>query len=196
MPVKHALLGFLAEKPRHGYELHAAFVALVGGDANWDLKQAQVYATLERLREAGLVECTSDLGEGAEPSRRVYAITASGRQALQEWFADGVSPEHQRDEFYIKLMVALVTGRGDPYRILAAQRSFVYQRLHDVTNQRDELDSQVELAQVLLLDKAIMYLEADLRWLDMIEARLDDIKRQPQPRPEVKPRGRPRKVAD
>lgn len=195
MSVKHALLAFLAEKPRHGYELHAAFIAMVGGDEYWDLKQAQVYATLERLREAGLVECTSDLGEGTEPSRRVYSITVPGLQELQAWFAEGVAPEHQRDEFYIKLMVALVTGQGDPYRILSAQRAFAYQRLHAVTNQRNELDSKVELAKVLLLDKTIMYLEADLRWLDMIEARLDDIKRQPQPRPEVKPRGRPRKVA-
>ena len=35
---------------------------------------------------------------------------------------------------------------------------------------------------------------ADLRWLDLTEARLDDIRRQPLPEPEAKPRGRPRKV--
>jgi DNA-binding PadR family transcriptional regulator len=195
LSVKFALLGLLAEKPRHGYELHAAFEALVGGDAYWDLKPAQVYSTLERLQEAGLVECASDLGEGDEPSRRVYALTQLGTQALDVWYTCGVLPEHQRDEFYIKLMVSLVSGYGDPYRILITQRSFIYQRLHVVTNQRNELDSQVELAQVLLHDKSIMYLEADLRWLDMIEARLDDIKRQPRPRPEIKPRGRPKKIA-
>ncbi len=196
MSVKFALLGLLAEKPRHGYDLHAGFEALAGGDANWDLKQAQVYSTLERLREAGLVECTSDLGEGNEPSRRVYALTEQGYQALDDWYACGAAPEHQRDEFYIKLMVSLVSGYGDPYRILITQRSFIYQRLHAVTRQRDELDSKVEMAQVLLLDKAIMYLEADLRWLDMIEARLDDIKRQPRPRPDVRPRGRPKKTPE
>ncbi len=196
MSVKFALLGLLAEKPSHGYDLHAAFEAIVGGDTNWDLKQAQVYSTLERLREAGLVVCTSDLGEGNEPSRRMYAITELGYQALNEWYACGVVSEHQRDEFYIKLMVSLVSGYGDPYRILVTQRSFIYQRLHAVTNQRNELDSNLELAQVLLLDKAIMYLEADLRWLDMIETRLDDIKAQPKPRPDVKPRGRPKKVPE
>lgn len=195
MTVKNALVGLLAEKPRHGYDLHAAFEAVVGGEPNWDLKLAQVYSTLDRLQEAGLVECTSDLGEGDEPSRRVYALTRRGFQALDEWYAGGVAPEHQRDEFYIKLMVSLVSGYGDPYRILTAQRSFIYQRLHAVTNQRADLDSTIELAQLLLLDKAIMYLEADLRWLDMIESRLDDIKRQPRPRPDVKPRGRPKKIA-
>jgi len=38
-----------------------------------------------------------------------------------------------------------------------------------------------------------MHLEADLRWLDTAEARLDEIRRQPLPEPEAKPRGRPRK---
>lgn len=194
MTVKHALLGLLAERPRHGYELHGAFEAIAGGDGNWDLKLAQVYSTLERLEEGGLVECASDLGEGTMPSRRIYRITPSGRKALEDWFTTGTAPAHEKDEFYIKLMVALVSGYGDPYHILMTQRSFIYQRLHAVTNQRNQLDSQTQLARVLLLDKAIMYLEADLRWLDMIESRLDDIKRQPRPRPEMRPRGRPKRT--
>jgi DNA-binding PadR family transcriptional regulator len=196
LTVKHALLGLIAERPRHGYELHAAFLAIAGGDANWDLKPAQVYSTLERLEQSGFVECISDLGEGSEPSRRQYAITPAGRQELDEWFGTAIEPEHQRDSFYIKLMVALVSGCGDPYKILITQRSLIFQRLHAVTNQRNLLDSRTELAQVLLLDKAIMYLEADLRWLDMIETRLDDIKKQPRPEPDIRPRGRPKKQSD
>lgn len=31
MSVRFAVLGLLAQRPRHGYELHAAFEALVGG---------------------------------------------------------------------------------------------------------------------------------------------------------------------
>ena len=194
MSVRNALLGLLAQKPRHGYELRAAFEAIAGG-ANWDVKPAQVYATLERLAEAGLVECASDLGEGDEPGRRVYALTADGEAALQAWFDCGVEPEHQRDEFYIKLMVALVSGAGDPQRILRTQRNLIYQQLHALTTQRNALDSRVALAQVLLLDKAIMHLEADLRWLEFIEARLGEIRRQPLPEPHVKARGRPKKTA-
>jgi DNA-binding PadR family transcriptional regulator len=193
LTVKHALLGILAERSRHGYELHSSFEAIAGGDGNWDLKPAQVYNTLDRLQEAGLVECISDLGEGQEPSRRVYAITAQGREALEEWFASGTDPEHQRDAFYIKLMTSIVSGCGDPYRILTTQRSTIFQRLHSTTRKRNELDSRTALARVLLLDKAIMHLEADLRWLDFVEARLDDVKNQPRPRPEIRPRGRPKR---
>jgi len=54
--------------------------------------------------------------------------------------------------------------------------------------------SQQRTRQDSLLDKAVMHLEADLRWLDMIEARLNEIRRQPLPEPESKPRGRPKKI--
>ena len=193
MSVRNAILGLLAQKPRHGYELRAAFEAVVGGDANWDVKPAQIYTTLDRLKEAGLVETTSDLGEGDEPSRRVYAITPQGDDVLREWFANGVPTEHQRDEFFVKLMVALASGEADPARLIQSQRAHLYQELHSATTQRDEYDPQSELAQILLIDKTIMHLEADLRWLDMVEVRLETIKGQPFPEPEIRRRGRPRK---
>src|SRR5512138_3599657 len=187
MSVRNAILGLLAQKPRHGYELHAAFSAVVGG-GNWDVKPAQIYTTLERLEESGLVQTKSDLGEGREPSRRIYAITRDGLDTLKEWFADGIPTEHQRDEFYVKLMIGLISGQADPMRVIQTQRSRLYQELHDTTAQRDSYDPQTEIAQILLIDKAIMHLEADLRWLDMIEMRLDTIKDQPLPEPEIRPR--------
>jgi hypothetical protein len=69
----------------------------------------------------------------------------------------------------------------------------LYQELHTLTAQRNRSDPKTALAQMLLFEKAIMHTEADLRWLDMVEARLEDVKRQPMPEPEAKPRGRPRK---
>jgi DNA-binding PadR family transcriptional regulator len=165
----------------------------VGGDANWDVKPAQIYTTLERLEEAGLVERSSDLGEGDEPSRRVYAVTGSGRDILKEWFDSGVAPEHQRDEFYVKLMVGLTSGEADPARLIQTQRAYLYQELHSTTALRDSYDKKKAMAQILLLDKAVMHLEADLRWLDMTEMRLEEVKGQPLPEPEIRPRGRPRK---
>ncbi len=193
MSVRNAILGLLAQKPRHGYELRAAFEAVVGGDANWEVKPAQIYTTLERLEEAGLVERTSDLGEGDEPARRVYAVTGSGREALAEWFASGVTPEHQRDEFFVKLMVGLVSSEADPAHLIQTQRAHLFRELHAATAQRDGYDPKTEMAQILLLDKSIMHLEADLRWLDITEQRLDEVKGQPLPEPEMRRRGRPRK---
>ena len=91
-------------------------------------------------------------------------------------------------------MIGLVSGVADPYKLIQTQRTHLYRDLHAITTQRSRADPQKELANILLLDKVVMHLEADLRWLDMIEARLDEIRRQPLPEPETRPRGRPKKI--
>jgi DNA-binding PadR family transcriptional regulator len=192
MSVRNALLGLLAQKPRHGYELHAAFQAVVGGEKNWDVKRAQIYTTLARLEESGLVTQEAIEQEGG-PEKRIYAITGPGLAELEAWFGSSVEPEHQRDEFFLKLMLSLVVEQINPYHVIQRQRSKLYQELHSLTRRRGQSNAKTELARILLFDKAIMHLEADLRWLDMIEGRLDEIQRQPMPEPELKPRGRPRK---
>jgi DNA-binding PadR family transcriptional regulator len=190
MSVRHAVLGLLAQRPRHGYELRAAFQALVGGEENWDVKPAQIYTTLMRLEQGGFV-AEDSIEQDVGPEKRIYVITLAGRKILAEWFACGVEPEHEHDEFFLKLMIGLVSGAADPYHL--TQRTHLFQKLHDITEQRSYVDPGRELAMIFLLDKAAMHLEADLRWLDMIEGRLDEIKRQPLPEPESKPRGRPKK---
>ncbi len=194
MPVRHAILGLLAQRPRHGYELRAAFEALAGGEENWAVKPGQIYATLSRLEQGGLI-VQDAVEQDAGPEKRIYALTATGTEALQEWFASGIEPDHQRDEFFIKLMVAMASDLADPRRLIQSQRNALYQKLHGIVNQRGRADPGRELAEILLLDKAVMHVEADLRWLDMAEARLDEIKRQPLPEPETKPRGRPKSKA-
>ncbi|HPH97031.1 MAG TPA: PadR family transcriptional regulator [Anaerolineaceae bacterium] len=191
MTVRNALLGLLAKHPNHGYELHAAFVAMAGGKENWDVKPAQVYTTLARLQEAGLVEISGTEQDGG-PEKRIYAITPAGLTELKAWFATPVVDQHQRDEFFLKLMTCLASGEADPYRVIQTQRASLYQQLHQTTTLRGTVDQHAELAYLLLLDQTVMHLEADLRWLDMVEARLDDIRRQPLPQPELKKRGRPR----
>jgi DNA-binding PadR family transcriptional regulator len=193
--VRHAVLGLLAQRPRHGYELRAAFEAVAGGEENWDVKPAQIYTTLTRMEKAGLVAEQSVEQDGG-PEKRIYAITDAGYQALRDWFTEGTTLEHQRDEFFIKLMLGLVSQAADPYEVIQIQRTHLFTELHTVTAQRTRLDPSKELARLLLLEKVAMHLEADLRWLDITEARLDEIKRQPLPEPEAKPRGRPKKIAD
>lgn len=194
MSVRNAILGLLADHPRHGYELRTAFEALAGGEALWAVKPAQVYSTLARLEESGLV-AQDGVEQDGGPEKRIYRLTDEGRTELSEWFANGVPAEHQRDEFFIKLMLSVANEFADPYRVIQAQRNRLYQELHDLTARRNRANPRRELAQIFLLDKSIMHLEADLRWLDLIEARLDDIQRQPLPQPQPRPRGRPKKQA-
>ncbi|MBN2085836.1 MAG: helix-turn-helix transcriptional regulator [Anaerolineales bacterium] len=193
MTVKHGILGLLALQPRYGYELRAAFLAVVGGEQNWDLKPAQIYSTLARLEEAGLVKAAGGRSN-RNPEKRVFAITALGRRELERWFEVNEPPDHQRDATYLKMVLSLATGLVDSRKIISRERAMLYRELHRATARRSEADPNSELSLILLLDKSVMHLEADLRWLDMLEARLDEIKDQPVASPELRPRGRPKKA--
>lgn len=193
MSVRHTLLGLIAQQPRYGYELRAAFTALAGGVENWNVTPAQVYITLNRMLENGLIRAES--ASATDPTeKRVYNITPTGQIELERWFATEVRSEPQQDEFYMKLALARVLDSVDVYRLIQSQRNSLYRSLHRVTTQRQKLDPHTELANILLMDKAVMHLEADLRWLDMVEARLEDVQQQPAPAPEMRPRGRPQKT--
>jgi DNA-binding PadR family transcriptional regulator len=145
LSVRHAVLGLLAQRPRHGYELRAAFEAVAGGQENWNVKPAQIYSTLTRMEKSGLVAEQAVAQDGG-PEKRIYAITTTGFKTLQEWFSEGIAPEHQRDEFFIKLMVALISGAADPYQLIQTQRTVLYQELHALTTQRTRIDPNKELA--------------------------------------------------
>jgi DNA-binding PadR family transcriptional regulator len=192
MSVRYALLGLLAQQPRHGYDLRAAFEALVGGEDTWDVKPAQVYSTLARLEDSGLV-VEDSVSKDAGPEKRTYALTRAGQDELRSWYSSGIPGEHMRDEFFVKLMLSLAASDRQARTVIQVQRVALYRELHRITEQRQNADPATELAHILLLDKTVMHLEADLRWLDMVEARLDEMKRQPIAQPEPKPRGRPPK---
>lgn len=192
MPVRHAILGLLYQRPRHGYDLRSAFEAMVGGASVWDLKPAQVYTTLNRLERDGLVEPSEPERIGG-PDRVVYRLTEQGRGELVAWLADGVHGDHVRDHFFVKLMVAIGTPDTDPREVVRLQRATLYRDLHALTSKRSRLDRTTDLARAMLLDKAVMHLEADLRWLDMVEGRLGEMERQPLPQPAPRRRGRPPK---
>lgn len=192
MTVKHGILGLLALQPRYGYELRAAFLAVVGGEKNWDLKPAQIYSTLSRLEEAGLVKAPGK-GKKSDLEKKVFAITKSGRRELERWFGKTSRPTINGMRRISRWSSAWPRGWSILRKIFAGERAMLYRELHQATAQRQAADPNCELSLILLLDKTVMHLEADLRWLDMLEARLDEIKHQPVREPDLRPRGRPKK---
>lgn len=172
--VRHAMLGLLAQAPRHGYELHGVFQTVIGRGL-WPLNTSQVYTTLNRLEDAGLV-VKSAVRRAGGPDQHIFELTPQGRAELDQWYAQGVSTMHQRDEVYLKITIALGDEHADPGAIVREQRVTLYRDLHELATKRDEVGRTRELAQALLLDKAIMHIEADLRWLEMTEGRLHQMR--------------------
>jgi DNA-binding PadR family transcriptional regulator len=191
MSVKHTLLALLYQRPMHGYELGKQLNLVV--NAEWDVKPGQIASTLARLKDAGLVDYEVEETDDA-PDRKVYFITAGGREELENWY---LSPEVRDyrlgDAFYIKLVLSLVAGPVSPEQVLMTQRRELYQQLHEATELNRQTDSSTQLPRALLLQSVIMHLEADLRWIEMVEVRLSDLKHYSPPKPPAKVRGRPRR---
>jgi DNA-binding PadR family transcriptional regulator len=161
------LLGLLEPAPSHGYELKRAFDHRFGTDK--PLPFGQVYATLGRLeRDGRAIVVGTEAGEG--PNRKRYAITEQGVTDLERWLADAEAPEpHLQTVLFAKVVLALQSGR-DANAFLDTQRAAHLARMRELT----ELRRTSPLTQSLLADYALFHLEADLRWLELTAARLDD----------------------
>lgn len=192
--VQNALLALLSQRPRHGYELRELFEAALGG--HWELNSGQIYSSLDRLARDGLV-VEESVERGAGPDKRLWALTDAGRAELVGWFGSPVQRDYRlRDEVFLKLMLALGMEPGGARQVIIVQRRELFRELHDLTARRNKLDPRQQLSRILLLDSAIMHTEAELRWLEMVEARLDDIWEQPPPMPPPRRRGRPKKAPE
>jgi DNA-binding PadR family transcriptional regulator len=166
--LRFVLLGLLDAQPSHGYELKAVFEQFLGG--TWPLNIGQVYVSLGKLEDEGLVRSHPVPQDGA-PDRKVYEITARGRRALAEWAGqvdDG--PVRLREELFLKVAV-LSLRDGDAARTLIhEQRAAHLATLADLSDL--EGGPSRHPATDLLLEAAMLRLEADLRWLDLAEDRL------------------------
>ncbi len=158
---------------------------------HWVINTGQIYSTLSRLERDGLVARQSaSVDEAAD--RIVYELTEEGEAELKRWYREPVSRDDRlRDSFYAKLILSLFSGPVSPSEVLQAQRRELLSEMHELTSMRAEADPASELPWLLLLEGAIMHLEADLRWLDMCQARLDELRQMPTPRHVSRPRGRP-----
>ncbi|AEW99404.1 PadR family transcriptional regulator [Streptantibioticus cattleyicolor] len=168
MSIGHTLLGLLESGPRHGYDLKRAFDEKFGHDRA--LPYGQVYATMSRLLKNGLVE-VDGIEQGSGPDRKRYAITAAGVTDVEQWLAQPEKPEpYLQSTLYTKVVLALLTGR-DATELLDVQRSEHLRLMRDLTRRK----STGDLADQLICDHALFHLEADLRWLELTAARLDQL---------------------
>src|SRR5690242_17192182 len=99
--LRNVLLGLLDAEPRYGYELKADFEQFLGG--TWPLNIGQIYSSLSKLEEEGLV-ASQTVPQDDAPDRKVYEVTKLGRQELASW-ANTINdePVKLRDELFLKV---------------------------------------------------------------------------------------------
>jgi PadR family transcriptional regulator AphA len=168
LSIEWSLLGFLAERPMHGYEIsqrlsQAAELGLV-----WHLKQSRLYALLTRLEERGYVDYTME-PQDSRPPRKMYALTPEGRAALNTWLQSPV--EHGRDfrlEFLAKLYFAQREGEAMLRTLFKMQRSLCQRWLARQQGTLDALDPGS--FEWLVYRFRLGQVQAIVEWLDVSEA--------------------------
>ena len=158
-------LALLSDGPRHGYDLKLALEERFGSTLP-PINAGQIYTTLQRLERDGLVQGAGVPDDGRQ--KRIYELTDAGRAALEDWVAAPASATRLRDEFFLKLVLAGLTGIADPTALVDRQRR---QCLEGLRALADAAADGNEVG-ALLAEGAALHLEADLKWLDLCEERL------------------------
>lgn len=169
MDTSLAFLGLVEARPGHGYELKQRYDEYFG--AAKPLAFGQVYSTLARLVRDGLIEM-SGVEDGDGPSRKQYRGLPDGRTRVLEWLmTTDAESATVRSNLFAKVVIALLLDE-DAARILNGQRSALLQVMRSLTAAKRD----AALLDVLAYDQSLFRVEADLRWIDVAEARLADAK--------------------
>ncbi|MEU2628327.1 PadR family transcriptional regulator [Kitasatospora sp. NPDC007106] len=162
------LLALLAKEPAHGYELKQALEQTFGA-AYPRANIGQVYVTLGRLEKAGLIE-GQDVAQDGKPDKRVYAITDTGRQEVATWLSEPSEGPRVRDEFFLKLVLAPETQLADRLTLINNQRRHYLNVMRGLNRMAaGERGNQVSQ---LLIEGAVLHLQADLDWLERCQEEL------------------------
>lgn len=170
MSIRQGMLALLAEQPMRVYQLRQQFEQRTGG--TWPLNIGQVYTTVQRLVRDGLVEHAP-----AEPDDdgEWFRLTDTGRAEATAWWSRPVERgAPARDELVIKLALAVTAPGVDVRDVIQRQRRESMRALHDYTRLKSaptEPRAADELAWSLVLDHLVFAAEAEVRWLDHVEAR-------------------------
>jgi len=162
---QEVVLALLAKEPSHGYELRARIERALGPLAA-GFNAGQMYVTLGRLEQAGLVTSTREAA-AERPERRTYELTAAGRERVEEWLTDVAWPRPDLTNFHLKLVVAAAGRLADPVEVIASQRRELVRRLSEA--QRAALSEPDGSDASLLLEGVVLRIGADLTWLDECE---------------------------
>jgi DNA-binding PadR family transcriptional regulator len=169
-----ALLGMLTLGPMTGYDIKKL---LDGSLQNfWAESYGQIYPILKRLVSLGWATLKEER-RTAKPARKVYAITAKGRTALNKWLHEETEPHTYR----IELLLKLFFGAEVPVAVSRAQVQAFRQHAERTLASYREIESSLRMAKakdpgvpywLTTVDFGIGYQKAVIEWCDRTLKRL------------------------
>ncbi len=160
-PVGPVILGYLLERPAHGYELLTRINRDLG--RIWRVAPSQLYATLDRLERQGLIRGAREEQEN-RPARIRYSLNPQGRELFWRWVTTPVPRLRLlRTEFLAKLFFLLRLAPNRVPSVLTAQREVLLALEEKV--QAEELQDPFGQA---LRTFRLCQLSAGLTWIDSL----------------------------
>ena len=131
MSLKFALLGLIANQPASGYDLKRTIERSIY--FIWNATAPQIYNTLAKLREDGLIRSQARPQQG-RPDKQIHTITPAGRDALAQFVRAPIRASVTRDEV---LMRVFLGNFADPAEMQAELLAY----LDRIREERSYLES-------------------------------------------------------
>jgi DNA-binding PadR family transcriptional regulator len=184
-----AVLGLLNESPMHGYELRKRLSTLLGTFRAFSY--GSLYPTLRRLSEAGWIseEAPLDTVAGARSRRgkRVYRLTAEGKEHLAELLSD-VGPDAFDDEGFGARLAFFAQTRSDiRLQILEGRRRRVEEQRDGMRTSFGRTGSRLDRYTRELQQHGLESKEREVRWLTELIAHENTLATSDTPKTKEKP---------
>jgi len=175
MSLAYAILSVLVNAPSSGYDLAKRFNPSVEGSVGffWSASFQQIYRELNRLEEKEWLQAESVQQEN-RPDKRIYTVTALGKQQLCQWMAQSEEMAPIKDELLVKLYVGhlvphqTILSKLEDHRQQHQQRLAIYQEIRRQYFKNPQALSKTLKFQYMTLLRGIHYETSWLNWCDEI----------------------------
>jgi DNA-binding PadR family transcriptional regulator len=167
--LRYAILSLLAHDPLSGYELMKLFDGSVA--YFWHATHPQIYKELARLEQAGDVTHRS-VEQRGRPTKKIYSLSESGREALLEWLRIPVGAQRVKDEMMLKTFSYGLLGREEARDLIRQHRAQhqtrlrQYQELERFLRSGPFTTNRLRLGGYLTLLRGIRYETDYMAWCD------------------------------
>src|SRR5215210_1526196 len=135
----YAVLGLLSREGLSGYDLKLWMERPLG--YFWSARHSQIYPELARLEEDGFVTHRV-VEQSGRPDKKVYRITAEGREALKEWVIEPPASRPVRDELTLKAYSVWLADKEKVARLFREEALHHEEQLAHYEEIRAWLDSE------------------------------------------------------
>jgi DNA-binding PadR family transcriptional regulator len=168
-----AILGLIAEKPRHGYEIEQLIKQR--GMRNWtEVGFSSVYYILNKLEQRGWVRSRREAAAGRGPARKVFSIQPEGKSAWRKATLDSLSSPQPSSPFLLGLAGLDGLRPQDAVNALRQYRQAILKRREEIQNAW-ESSGQAPLFLEGMFEFNFNMLQTELDWLDRYIPRLESL---------------------